>query len=63
MLHFSKDELKYILEALETIQEARQSITASAVIDGHYSLADHALKGTAERENIIHRIKQHLDAT
>jgi hypothetical protein len=60
MLQFSKDELKLILNALETIQQARQSITASAALEGDYIKADAAWKNVAEREQIIKRIEEHL---
>jgi hypothetical protein len=60
MLQFNKDELKHILSALETIQQARQSITAEAVIESDYIRADAALKGIAEREQLIKRITEHL---
>jgi hypothetical protein len=63
MLHFNKDELKHILNALETIQQARQAITTEAVIEGNYIKADAAYKQTAEREQIINRIKAHLQTT
>ena len=62
MIQFTKDELKHILHALETIQEARQSITTSAIIDGDFIKADSAYKHMAEREQIITRIKEHLKA-
>jgi hypothetical protein len=60
MLHFTKDELKLILSALDTVQTARQAITSEAVIEGDYIRADAALKDSADRERIIQRIKQHL---
>ena len=60
MVNFTKDELKIILSALETIQQARQSLTSSAVIDGDYMKADAAWKNVAEREQIIKRIEEHL---
>jgi hypothetical protein len=60
MVNFTKDELKLILSALETIQQARQSLTSSAVIDGDYMKADAAWKNVAEREQIIKRIEEHL---
>jgi hypothetical protein len=62
MLHFNKDELAIILQALETIQQARQSITTNAIIDGDFIKADSAYKHMAEREQIITRIKEHLKA-
>jgi hypothetical protein len=61
MVQFDKDELKLILGALETIQEARQSISASAVIEGDYTKADAAWRDVAEREIIIKRIKEYLE--
>ncbi len=61
MMQFNKDELKLILAALETIQEARQSISASAVIEGDFIKADAAWRDVAEREIIIKRIQEHLE--
>lgn len=61
MLQFDKHELKHILNALETIQKARQAITTEAVIEGDYIRADAALKDTAEREKIAIKIKEFLE--
>lgn len=60
MMHFNKDELNLILTALETIQEARQSISTSAVIEGDFIKADAAWRDVAEREKIIKSIKEYL---
>jgi hypothetical protein len=60
MLSFTKDELRLILNALDTMQRARQAITSEAVIEGDYIRADSALKDTGEREKIIQRIEAHL---
>ena len=61
MVQFNKEEMKIILNALETIQQARQSITTDAVINGDYIRADAALKHLNEREQIIQRIKAYLN--
>ena len=60
-MQFNNDELKLIISALETIQEARSAITKNAVIDGDYIRADAALKDQSEREILINRIKQHIE--
>ncbi len=59
-MHFNKEQLKIILNALETVQEARQKIAVEHVTSGDFMGVDTAMKNMEKREQLIEAIKEFL---